>query len=115
MGVRRIHLALAALAHLLFLLALIFLPQLFEREPELIEYMEVSLVEPLPDATPPPRATPPPTVEPTPPPTPPPDAAPHTAAVGQTDVSADARAHGQADRGPRRRGEKIHGCHRPQA
>ena len=58
MGVRRIHLALAALAHLLFLLALIFLPQLFEREPELIEYMEVSLVEPLPDATPPPRATP---------------------------------------------------------
>lgn len=76
MGVRRIHLALAALAHLLFLLALIFLPQLFEREPELIEYMEVSLVEPLPDATPPPRATPPPTVEPTPPPTPPPTPAP---------------------------------------
>lgn len=76
MGVRRIHLALAALSHLLFVLLLILLPELFKRDPEVIEYMEVSLVEPLPDATPPPRPTPQPTVEPTPPPTPPPTAKP---------------------------------------
>lgn len=85
------HWVLAIAAHLLVLLVLFFLPDLFTREPEMIEYMEVTLVdpeelvekptpapieEPTPEPTPKPTPEPTPTPRPTPTPTPRPTATP---------------------------------------